>query len=1370
MADAPDTTPDAETPELSGEIPAHGTTKPHRKRRLALKITGAIVLLAGGLVAFGPMIASPFVPGIIESSLGIPGTVKVDRASLGWFAPQVVGPITIYEKGKESGPPIATVSVKAARGLTGLLGVATGSFDLGIIEVSGSADIVRSADGTTNLERALGIGGASSQPSKSPTTPGSKPITLPKGLNATINATALRMTFTDERATASGPRTVMLDGGTITGSVVSASGGDLNVSFAAKAAEGTSLAGASGSSAHSLAGASGSSVQSGSQAIGNGTIAGSLKATGWAKADGSLALDAATIDASVALSEVPSGIVDAFVPGSTLGLPPGATIAGALGPTIGLTAEAKGKASTLDASIEAVMANVHASAKMALADKVLSLKAPMTLWVKGDAAGALVPALAAMVQAASPDGVQAVAAGDVRLNAIPDVTLAVNSLRVPLDMAKASAGSPIDLRGVAFDMTLATVNTTKGSIRLDTAAGSRPQEFEAAPVSIAISAEALSKGVHVEGGTSVVLAGNPAGTIAIDLDAKRLLDSSGAFTKGLPQLAGNVRLSGVSTALAQPLVNSTGLVLAQDLGPTIDVTIIATTDIAADAVSRKGQVAGGASSANVELKITSQNASIDAQASLTDKDIKVDSMRTTLAIAPATLQRLNPGDLALVAPANISIDLGGEGLTIPMKNGVPDVRAASNAEFVVRVPSVLLDGATMKGEDGSAKKVGRVGVENFSATLRASPGSLLAVESSVPGTASTDSGTAGKAEVELSGNLVGPEGSALGMLRGRMTVPLRGGRLEDAVKIGLSLDGISPQVAQSILPEGTIEPGMFTGVLGESVGVSVDVAITTPGKEVSNLDLAHATAKALVTVTGERLSTPRPITLDLLADRAVLTSPAEVLFTPTLAWINATFLSAKAKKPGDSGNTDEPALTLLEPVPITLNLETLTLSRPNASTDIEVTSEGEPNFGILRPGIFEFGLDVRVPRQRVRRADGTLLEIQDLKIVAAHPVGALDGTINAQVTGRVSATAPGAAPAEPSPMNLAASISRLCNGSGKIDVNNAIVNASGSLPSVPMALLDTLANEDGWFTEIIGDVADVQMKIQNVSVGPAKQGERLAESRVEFTANSPRLSANVAGTIENGAFVASKPVELRLTEITPAAGSFINAALPALGSIEKRAGVDRPAVVTISNFRYPLDGNLEHFDGVFDIDPGEARFSASTAFGDILKVVKQRTEGEVGKRLEPLNISVTKGQIVFSRYNVPLGEFTVGTEGSVNIATRTLNIVTWIPFGALSDKVAGTVKLNTGVGSAIGRILPIEGLTMIPFRTSGTFDKSGTKLDAELMAKSLIDTVRPDKILERLPGLLPNLGGPRETRPPAQEPATTPDPAPSTPPATAPPK
>jgi hypothetical protein len=530
---------------------------------------------------------------------------------------------------------------------------------------------------------------------------------------------------------------------------------------------------------------------------------------------------------------------------------------------------------------------------------------------------------------------------------------------------------------------------------------------------------------------------------------------------------------------------------------------------------------------------------------------------------------------------------------------------------------------------------------------------------------------------------------------------------------------------------------MLAGALGSSVRISVDAAIVTPGKDLRSLDAANSTAKVVVNVSGERVATVMPIAFDALKDRITLTSPGEIRLSVDPAWVNATFLSAQADQA--IAGTPAKSLALLEPASIVLTLDPLSIARPT------------PEVGPLRPGVFQFGLDLRVPRAILRQANGTRLEVLDLDVKAAHPSEATDGTINAAVTGTIAAASGDASTATPTPFALAISISKISSASGTIDLAQAVASVSGDLPQFPASLLDLLAHQNGSLAEFIGESADIRLRAQNISLAPAG-ATPLGTALVDLSVTSPRLSLSTAGRIEDNAFVASAPIEVEVTEVTPRAGAFINAALPALGTIEKRAGIDRPAKVTITNFRFPLDATYERLSGSFDIDPGEARFESSTAFGEILKVVKAHTQGEVGQRLEPLTLAIVRGEIAIPRYNLRLSEFSIGTEGTINLATRSVNVVTWIPFGALSDKVAGTVKLNSGLGSAIGRVLPLEGVTAIPFRTTGTFAKTGTTLDAELMGKNLVDTVRPDKVLERLPGLindaLPRFGGKKEAPPP----------------------
>ncbi len=73
-----------------------------------------------------------------------------------------------------------------------------------------------------------------------------------------------------------------------------------------------------------------------------------------------------------------------------------------------------------------------------------------------------------------------------------------------------------------------------------------------------------------------------------------------------------------------------------------------------------------------------------------------------------------------------------------------------------------------------------------------------------------------------------------------------------------------------------------------------------------------------------------------------------------------------------------------------------------------------------------------------------------------------------------------------------------------------------------------------------------------------------------------------------------------------------------------------------------------------------------------------------------------------------------------------LDVVTYVPFGALTDEAAG--KFNTGLGGKLAGLTGgvLEKSTMMPFRTRGTFEKHDTKPDLELFVKeagkSIIDT------------------------------------------------
>lgn len=113
-------------------------------------------------------------------------------------------------------------------------------------------------------------------------------------------------------------------------------------------------------------------------------------------------------------------------------------------------------------------------------------------------------------------------------------------------------------------------------------------------------------------------------------------------------------------------------------------------------------------------------------------------------------------------------------------------------------------------------------------------------------------------------------------------------------------------------------------------------------------------------------------------------------------------------------------------------------------------------------------------------------------------------------------------------------------------------------------------------------------------------------------------------------------------------------------------------------------------------------FGTSSAFSELFKIVNSKTAGQVGRKLEPLKMQVRSGIVTYERWKVPVGEFTISTEGVVNLVNRTLDVVTYVPIGAVSDKAHGRYQacrepqqVSSGHRGS---------MTEVPFRTTGSLD------------------------------------------------------------------
>lgn len=782
--------------------------------------------------------------------------------------------------------------------------------------------------------------------------------------------------------------------------------------------------------------------------------------------------------------------------------------------------------------------------------------------------------------------------------------------------------------------------------------------------------------------------------------AGRLSDPSVLRPVGTLEIA-NLPTSLADLFMAKPASGQPDVraILAQALGNNASIKLITSRPQKGDTLE-------------LALSLTSPTTSVSAQAAASLSAIELRSLGGQVGVTPgawsaimaqALPQGLPVGTPRLTKDFRPSFALGA--MTIPIDRAFkPDLAAASPASLHLDVSGLSIDGMALKDEAGKPQPLGALGFGTGS-TLSA----RVALASLLTGPAPRDKDAA----IDLDLHLLGPADQALGTIKGGVTAPLAAGQPAGPIVATIALQDLAPGVAEALLPASMFERGTLTGVAGRAVTINVKSTLTPPPPTSGKVDLGAARISAEVAIAGERLSTPAPLALDVLPDRLALSRPGSLSLTPDPAFVNTRLAGATDAK----GKPPAGTLQLAEPVTLTASLKSLSLSR---------------GAGPLKPGVFALDADVTVPRARFTRDQGEPLEVSTLAIHAAHPPGSTDGAIHADLKGDV-ATGSGAA-AQHAPLSLSLDVTRLASSEGVPTPDQAILTATGDLHAVPTPLVDALARQNGLLVELLGPTLDAKVRADGVSL----KGNDANPSPIDLDLSSPRAKAHITGVVRQGAFVATKDVEAQILEITPALGSKVNTALPLVGTFEKKP-TDRPAMVKISNLSMPLSGGLSALSAAVQIDPGEARFETSTAFGELLKLAKAHTQGVVGQRLDPLSLTIDKGVISVPAYNLKLGEFTLQTQGQINLGTRGVDVVTRIPFGALSDEIAGKVKLNSGLGAALGKVLPIENLTMIPFRTSGTFDKSKTSFDAELLVKDLGKSVNPERVINELPDLIPGL-------------------------------
>ncbi|MCA9291009.1 MAG: hypothetical protein KDA25_07770 [Phycisphaerales bacterium] len=798
-------------------------------------------------------------------------------------------------------------------------------------------------------------------------------------------------------------------------------------------------------------------------------------------------------------------------------------------------------------------------------------------------------------------------------------------------------------------------------------------------IDLTFDAPSLGERVVVKGGAAA-----DGAIIAVDQTVTNLLDAAGAPNLEGVMPVGRITISEISAALlARVLPEQADLVAAAVPAPG-SVTI----ETAGDAGGLRATTTVRLGALSADLAATRRGDGL----ALHESTVRVDATPALVAM----LQKDASSPIAIRDTVPVTVTL--PAASFP-KTGASawDFTSAPLAARVTIPGATVLNVPGLTGEatvgavssditlplDADFAIAGDIGARTTIETAtffvgESTPGGVLLrnVDVTVALAPSGDVKTAGRSAVRLAS----APGAGVGVLT------FDGG-------VGMGEAGVAPDVSFQLADVKAQNLERLLGLEPDAVGAWVGAAGTASGRFAQQGQVMDAS----VALQFDRLDATATAKTD---DRYLVITADVPKMVVDHRRLNAMLAASAADVPAE--RREAPGVHLTQDVTVSPVVKTIRLPR-------EII-DGKP----LHPELVNIDVEVRAGAVPVASASGFEAVVDAL--VATVKSQDLAKGVNFTLNGETRV------PKENDPGSLAVDgkVTNLVNDQGVFTPDDLRITADVNAPKVPTAIV-------GLFTEVapvveasLGPRTTLKANLRNYS-------STSGTIDVDLSSANSTLKATVSN---NGRIIripkSAEPLKARLTVSDAMRELVLKPIHPLLGDVRPRGQID----VTMDSLNVPLNGDLKRLRSDVLLKIGELDIDRRSLFLSILSLGESPNAKTVPGRIDDITVKIRDGIVTYDRFNVSVGNITMGYNGSVDLAARTIDLRTEVPLQSLAaDLVPKEIKAFRYIGN-----------DPIPVRFTGSMDKPKLKVD-DVVFERLLKSLAEDAIKKGLGKPLEDLIG-----------------------------